>query len=257
MVNLRKELNYYSTNTQNFTVSEWLKMLQEKNCFSPILLEAIYVLVFEMNGRGSAKQISDITGRSYQSYNLSMAPTIRRLREHGYIFLADIREENKKERYWSQFFKGGYEKNLFIWEIKDTLHTAFIKYIKMTEETGALNFNRETADDRNATEGVRRQRLHYKIERNSAIVNSAKTEFIKKNGALFCEACNFSFQYSYGINYIEAHHVLPLYMGERVTKKIDLIMLCANCHRAIHNKKWNNQPVAYFLTHMQSQLAKD
>lgn len=85
----------------------------------------------------------------------------------------------------------------------------------------------------------------------------AKREFIKHNGTLFCEACNFSFKQSYGIDFIEAHHVLPLYMGERVTKEIDLIMLCANCHRAVHSKKWNDKPINQFLEYMENQAAKD
>lgn len=99
---------------------------------------------------------------------------------------------------------------------------------------------------------MRRHRIHLQIERNPEMIKHAKKDFIKKYGALFCEACNFSFKKIYGFDYIEAHHILPLYKGERVTRKTDLMMLCANCHRAIHSKEWNNKPIDKFLEHMEN-----
>ena len=67
--------------------------------FCSCLLEDIYVLVVEMDGKGSAKQISEITGRAYQVYNSSMAQTVKRLRKKGYTIVADVREDNNKERF--------------------------------------------------------------------------------------------------------------------------------------------------------------
>ena len=94
---MQKELDYYPTNAKNYTVDEWILMLQEKDCFTPFLQEAIYVLVFEMDGKGSAKQISEITGRPYQVYNTSMAQTVKRLRKKGYTFETDLRNKSKKK----------------------------------------------------------------------------------------------------------------------------------------------------------------
>ncbi len=210
-----------------------------------------------MDGKGSAGQKSEITGRPYQTYNKPMAQTVKRLRNKGYTFVEDIRKDCKKERYWSHFFYGYYEEKLFIWEVKDTLHTAFTKYIRKTEEIEVSSFTSEKTDENKAVEGRRRQRIHYQIERNSAIVNSTKRDFIKNNGTLFCEGCNFLFKQSYGIDFIEAHHVLPLYKGERETKGIDLIMLCANCHRAVHSKKWNDKSINHFLEYMKNQAFND
>ncbi|WP_368993916.1 HNH endonuclease [Caldifermentibacillus hisashii] len=79
---------------------------------------------------------------------------------------------------------------------------------------------------------------------------------MEKHGELFCEACNFSFNKIYEIDFIEAHHILPLHKGKRVTKKIDLIMLCANCHRAVHNKKWNDKPIDDFLEYMKNHYRR-
>lgn len=253
---MQKELDYYPTNAKNYTVDEWILMLQEKDCFTPFLQEAIYVLVFEMDGKGSAKQISEITGRPYQVYNTSMAQTVKRLRKKGYTFETDLRNKSKKERYWSHFFNGYYEKELFIWEVKDSLQEAFMKYIGKFDRDDALTYDNEIANEYETIEGMKRHRTHYQIERNSKIINIAKKEFIKKHGELFCEACNFSFEKTYEIEFIEAHHILPLYMGKRRTRKIDLIMLCANCHRAVHNKKWNDKPIDEFLEYMKNKSIK-
>ncbi|MDK6863970.1 HNH endonuclease [Nosocomiicoccus ampullae] len=231
-------------------------MLQEKDCFTPFLQEAIYVLVFEMDGKGSAKQISEITGRPYQVYNTSMAQTVKRLRKKGYTFETDLRNKSKKKRYWCHFFNGYYEKELFIWEVKDSLQEAFMKYIGKFDRDDALTYDNELANEYETIEGMKRHRTHYQIERNSKIINIAKKEFIKKHGELFCEACNFSFEKTYEIEFIEAHHILPLYMGKRRTRKIDLIMLCANCHRAVHNKKWIDKPIDEFLEYMKNKSIK-
>src|SRR5699024_86068 len=185
---------YYPTNAQTFTVDEWLEMLRADNCFTPVLLEALYVLVFEMDGKGSAKQISEITGRPYQVYNSSMAQTVKRLRKNGYTFVADIRKNSKKERYWSHFFKGYYDREIFVWEVKSSLRTAFTKHIRISGGMNVLYFKNGITTENEAIEGMRRQRIHYQIERNSEIVNFAKREFIKKHGTLFCEACKFSFK---------------------------------------------------------------
>lgn len=249
---MKHELHYYPTNAQSFTVDEWLMMLQEDDCFSPILIEAVSILVFEMGGRGSAKQISEITGRPYQNYNRSMALTVKKLRNKGYMFVKDMRKRSGIERYWSHFFNGYYKDKRFIWQVKDNLHIAMTKFMNHNHkgEKGDAIVNSETENKVGVVEGTRRMRIHYQIERNAVIVDSAKREFEQKNGSLFCEVCNFSFKKSYGIDYIEAHHVLPLYMGERITKGIDLMMLCANCHRAVHSKKWNNKPIDYFIEYM-------
>jgi hypothetical protein len=91
-------------------------------------------------------------------------------------------------------------------------------------------------------EGKAVLRLHKWRERDSELVKRAKTQFFKKHGALFCEACTLNFEDRYGdlgIDFIEAHHNKPLSKlkaGEK-TKISDLVMLCSNCHRMIHKMK--------------------
>ncbi|WP_146552586.1 HNH endonuclease [Rummeliibacillus sp. SL167] len=254
-INMRKERSYYPTNAPSITTDEWLDMLKENDCFTLILLEAIYTLVFEMNGKGSALNISEITGRPHQAYNLSLWRTIKRLRKRGYTFVADIKKDGK-ERYWSHFFKGYSEDGAFIWEVKDTLRKAFIEYVEMPDRTVSFVSNSGIIAKDESIEGMRRQRIHFQIERNSAIVNLAKKNFLKKHGTLFCEACDFSFKQTYGIDFIEAHHILPLYKGTRWTKEQDLIMLCANCHRAVHSERWRERPIDDFLEYIRKRTSK-
>lgn len=64
-----------------------------------------------------------------------------------------------------------------------------------------------------------------------------------RNGgrALRCEVCDFDFGRTYGDlgqDYIEVHHVTPLYVsGLRNTNLEDLACLCANCHRMCHRSR--------------------
>lgn len=56
-----------------------------------------------------------------------------------------------------------------------------------------------------------------------------------------CNICGFDFAEKYGDvgkDYIEVHHVKPLYQGlQDVNPETDMICVCANCHRMIHRKK--------------------
>ncbi|MFT6535258.1 MAG: 5-methylcytosine-specific restriction protein A [Loktanella salsilacus] len=90
-------------------------------------------------------------------------------------------------------------------------------------------------------EGAQVEKLHRFRERDSSKVKQAKTRFIKANGRLSCEACDWrpeiAFELAVLMNkIIEAHHDIPLGSLEHsgATKASDLRMLCPNCHRAIH-----------------------
>lgn len=54
--------------------------------------------------------------------------------------------------------------------------------------------------------------------------------------------CGFDFKRygACGKNFIEVHHVKPLYDLEKeeiIDPKTDLVCLCSNCHRIIHRKR--------------------
>lgn len=69
-----------------------------------------------------------------------------------------------------------------------------------------------------------------------------RTLAIKKLG-VSCMACGFNFEKAYGEHgkdFIEVHHIQALSTLDKATMinpEVDLIPLCANCHRMIHRKK--------------------
>ena len=87
-------------------------------------------------------------------------------------------------------------------------------------------------------EGKKYARYITKYERNPL----NRLNAIKIHGTK-CMACGFDFEKvygDYGRNFIEVHHVKPLYdLGkeEVVNPQTDLVCLCSNCHRMIHRKK--------------------
>lgn len=88
-------------------------------------------------------------------------------------------------------------------------------------------------------EGERRAKLHMAIERDRALRNRKVAEFLLQHGRLFCELCGFSFLGTYRFlakDIIEVHHITPLAELTSSTKieSKDLMLLCANCHTAIH-----------------------
>ena len=92
-----------------------------------------------------------------------------------------------------------------------------------------------------AEEGRIVARLHRRRERDKKIVEKKKNSELKRSGRLSCEACGITFEQVYGErgrDFIECHHTKPLHAmkpGEK-TKLVDLVLLCANCHRMVHRK---------------------
>ncbi len=81
---------------------------------------------------------------------------------------------------------------------------------------------------------------HYvtKYERNQRL----RKEAIKLHGTI-CEICGFDFEKKYGLlgkNFIEVHHIKPLYSLKEetlVNPLTDLVCVCSNCHRMLHKYK--------------------
>jgi len=97
-------------------------------------------------------------------------------------------------------------------------------------------------DDLEGEEGRILTRVHRARERNRKLVEEKKKQALKKNGKINCEACGFDYGSHYGTigdGFAECHHIKPvseLKPGEK-TKLIDLILLCANCHRMVHRRR--------------------
>lgn len=95
-----------------------------------------------------------------------------------------------------------------------------------------------TEDDSAYAEGRLIIRTLRQRQRNRKLVADAKAQYKRQHGRLTCQACGFDFAETYGIEYIEAHHLLPVssLTDEHQTQLDDIVMLCANCHRMIHSQ---------------------
>ncbi|TIQ33089.1 MAG: restriction endonuclease [Mesorhizobium sp.] len=80
-------------------------------------------------------------------------------------------------------------------------------------------------------EGGRSYVLHLLAERSSQAV-----KILKNTDSFSCDICELDFNERYGVEYIEAHHKIPVssFTSEHLVKPSDLALLCPNCHRAIH-----------------------
>ncbi len=90
-----------------------------------------------------------------------------------------------------------------------------------------------------AFEGEKKLALHQSIERDRKFRNQKVALFLEENKKIFCELCHFNFTETYTFlttGIIEVHHIVPLATLSRKTKIsfADLMLLCSNCHFAIH-----------------------
>jgi predicted HNH restriction endonuclease len=88
-------------------------------------------------------------------------------------------------------------------------------------------------------EGERMAALHVSIERDKRLRDRKLLEFLEVHGRLRCELCSFNFKDSFPFlnrDVIEVHHIYPLSLLNSSTKieTRDLMLLCSNCHTAVH-----------------------
>ncbi len=89
----------------------------------------------------------------------------------------------------------------------------------------------------NNTEGVRRLVSHFIIERSAAAAEEAKEMNRLENGGEYCcKVCCDKPGIRYGVRVIDAHHIKPISEteGEYQVRPQDFLIVCPNCHRAIH-----------------------
>lgn len=119
------------------------------------------------------------------------------------------------------------------------LRDVYEKYINI------LNKNNEVENDDEALmfpEGKEKYLLHKLKERNKKLIIVAKEKYKAANPEMNCQICGFSFVKFYGelgVDFIEAHHLLPI---SSLTKETpirieDLAMVCSNCHRMLHRRR--------------------
>lgn len=111
-------------------------------------------------------------------------------------------------------------------------------------------------DSRKYFEGVRKISIHNRIERNRNLINA-----VKRKRKWNCDICNLNFYEKYGVEYIEAHHKIPL---SRLNKQVsnseaDIVLLCPNCHRAVHEymRKYTGWEYEYIRKEISSKIYAD
>ena len=92
------------------------------------------------------------------------------------------------------------------------------------------------------TEGRVIGTIHKRHERSLKNKQNKVKDFKRRYGGLFCEACQFDFEKSYGergVDFCEVHHEIPIseMRPGYKTQIQDLRCVCANCHRIIHRRR--------------------
>ncbi|MGT0197661.1 HNH endonuclease [Staphylococcus aureus] len=117
------------------------------------------------------------------------------------------------------------------YDFKGTFKKLYTKVLKTI-----LNLDNEL-ENTEYVEGKPYVQYGIKYERNQALRNEA----IKIHGTT-CKVCGFDFKAKYGDlgeGFIEIHHLKPMFSIKReikVNPQKDLVPLCSNCHKMIHNK---------------------
>lgn len=113
-----------------------------------------------------------------------------------------------------------------------------LQFTSLDNEIESLKDAGELPDNVGGIDGVKKIIKHKQIEQRQR--NSKLVREVKKTRLAVCEACKFSFGQMYGSHlkeFIEAHHKVPLATlpshGAKLTSD-DFLLLCSNCHRAIH-----------------------
>ena len=94
---------------------------------------------------------------------------------------------------------------------------------------------------REFTEGAVAYRRHKVRERSGSLRAAKIADFQAKHGRLYCQICNLEPRKDYPeelvASVLEIHHSRPLYEASspRPTTLDELLVVCANCHRAIHS----------------------
>lgn len=116
----------------------------------------------------------------------------------------------------------------------------FLKDYSQNTEIVQDAMNQALLDDKGVKEGALKLITHFTRERKSSQLVRQKKEQAKAQGKYDCALCNFSFVKFYKIDYIECHHIIPIFQVPEdktvETKLIHLMLVCANCHKMLHKK---------------------
>lgn len=120
--------------------------------------------------------------------------------------------------------------------LKDNLLNFILE--KVYPFSNSSNKNEYELENIEYKEGKIQVRYGAEFERNPKLRQKA----VEIHGTI-CNVCGFNFEQVYGDigkNFIEIHHIKPMYSIRKessVNPKTDLVPLCSNCHKMIHRNK--------------------
>lgn len=122
-------------------------------------------------------------------------------------------------------------KSNWIYEGIFTISGIESEYVVLERRYGFANQETVFPEENSYQEGGRKYVTHLMVERNKGVIKT-----LKANAAWICDICLSSFAERYGVEFIEAHHKIPVstYSAAYVVKAEDFALLCPNCHRAVH-----------------------
>ncbi len=134
--------------------------------------------------------------------------------QYGYPILLFV-EEGQNQRFEGQFAVSEIQERYVVL----TRYAVYGRHAVISQEEAAFE------------EGGRRYVTHLMIERSRDVINQ-----LKASASSVCDICETDFEALYGFRYIEAHHKVPVstFSERHVVQSSDLVLLCANCHRAVH-----------------------
>ena len=138
------------------------------------------------------------------------------------------------------------------WEFRGEFHVNAImeSYVSLEKIEDYLSQEEVAEDEVIFQEGNKRYAVHIIVERSKDAVKA-----VKASKKWVCDICEQNYFDRYGVEYIEAHHKIPLssFTQETETQLSDFVLLCPNCHKAVHiymkTTDQNYDAIKYKLQH--------
>ena len=118
------------------------------------------------------------------------------------------------------------------WHCEGEFYVSGVNEDHVTLKMGASEYSYKVEEPHEIYyEGGIKYVTHIMAERSLKVVSD-----LKRQEKLICNICNMDFSEVYGVEYIEAHHKVPLseFSEAHEVKISDFALLCANCHKAVH-----------------------
>ena len=228
----------------DITVAEWKSMLQNNYIFDKKSLDMVLKWYYEVDHQATSKAIMEKYDPDLKSspYNGIVNGLATRIYKHlnRFVVIGTQGQESKFIIPFEGWHEDYNQSKGFVWKLRHELVQA-LEELNLVDGHTFPSVEKELTSTvlESTPEGKKYTYYTTRYERSSKNRSAA----IKIHGTI-CQGCGFDFEKTYGEigkNYIEVHHVKPLYKENDVVEinpATDLICVCANCHRIIHRRKY-------------------